>query len=303
MESTPAKKKRDWGKTVFLCVILSVPISNFLVFWLYVNFDSILMAFQYREGKEIVWGMENFTHLWKDMTSEYSTFWSAFRNTMLYFGANLLVTLPISLVLCYFFFKKITGYKAFRFIFYLPSILSASALVVIFRYMIAMNGILGTLYEAAGKEPISLLTSPDHANWVILFYTVMYSFGGNIILLGGAMNHIDASILEAVELDGCNMPTEMFQIVIPLIWPTLSTLIVFAFVGMLGSSGPLLLFVEQGAEGLNCNTLSYWIYTQVYYGGEYYYPSAIGLVMTAVGLPIALGIKKLLGNAMEAVEM
>lgn len=247
--------------------------------------------------------MNNFTRLWADMRSEYSSFWSAFGNTMTYFLCNLCVTLPVSLLLCYFFFKKIVGYRFFRFVFYLPSILAASTLVVIFKYMIMPNGYYGEICKVLNLEPKLLVQNPETANGTILFYTIMTSFGGNIILFGGAMNHIDGSILEAAELDGCNMPTEIFRIVIPLIWPTLSTLIVFAFVGMLGSSGQIMLFVESGAEGLKCNTLSFWIYSQVYYGGEYYYPSAIGLVMTAIGLPIALIVKKLLGNAMEAVAM
>ena len=159
--------------------------------------------------------------------------------------------------------------------------------------------------ELINQEAVSLLKSPNTAMTTILFYQIMFSFGGNIILLSGAMNHIDGSILEAAKIDGCDMATEIFQIVIPLIWPTLSTLIVFAFVGMLGSSGPILLFFDDLAvtEGYRVNTLSFWIYKSVYYTGEYYYASSVGLVMTAIGLPISLGIRKLLGKTMETVEM
>ena len=37
------KKMKDTG---FILLFLAVPVANFLVFWLYVNFDSILLAFQ-----------------------------------------------------------------------------------------------------------------------------------------------------------------------------------------------------------------------------------------------------------------
>ncbi|MBQ8684964.1 MAG: sugar ABC transporter permease [Clostridia bacterium] len=303
MEVVEKRKKKDIGKTVFLCTILSVPISNFLVFWLYVNFDSILMAFQYNKGLEVHWGFYNFTRLWADMTSSNSTFWMSMKNTMIFFLSNLLITLPVSLLLCYFFFKKIWGYKAYRFIFYIPSLVSASIYVVLFSYLIRTSGPLGMIIEAFGGTPKALLASSDTALNTILVYTILSSFGGNIILFGGAMNHIDGSILEAAKIDGCKMGTEIFKIVIPLIWPTLSTLITFAFVGMFSSSGAIMLFLESGAEGVKASTLSYWIYAQVYYSGEYYYPATIGLILTVIGLPIALGVKKLLGNTMEAVEM
>ena len=298
------KKKTDWSKNIFLIVILAVPISNFLVFWLITNFNSILMAFQYNEGKQVFWGFRNYVNIWNDITSDGAIL-SAFLNTMTFFLTNLLITLPVSLLLCYFIFKKISGYKFFRFVFYLPALLPATALVMMFRYIIHKGGLYGEFMELINQEAVSLLKSPNTAMTTILFYQIMFSFGGNIILLSGAMNHIDGSILEAAKIDGCDMVTEIFGIVIPLIWPTLSTLIVFAFVGMLGSSGPILLFFDDLAvtEGYRVNTLSFWIYKSVYYTGEYYYASSVGLVMTAIGLPISLGIRKLLGKTMEAVEM
>lgn len=303
MELNEKRKKKDVGRTVFLCTVLSVPISNFLIFWLYVNFDSILMAFQYNKGLEVYWGFYNFTRLWGDITSASSTFWMSMKNTMIFFLTNLLITLPISLLLCYFFFKKIWGYKAYRFIFYIPSLVSASIYVVLFTYLIRTSGPLGMIIKSFGGTPKALLSSSETAFDTILMYTILTSFGGNIILFGGAMNHIDGSILEAAKIDGCQMGTEIFKIVIPLIWPTLSTLITFAFVGMFSASGAIMLFLEDGAEGLKASTLSYWIYAQVYYSGEYYYPATIGILLTAIGLPISLGVKKFLGNTMEAVEM
>ena len=76
------KKKVDWSKNIFLIVILAVPISNFLVFWLITNFNSILMAFQYNEGKQVFWGFRNYVNIWKDITSDGAIL-SAFVNTMI----------------------------------------------------------------------------------------------------------------------------------------------------------------------------------------------------------------------------
>ncbi len=293
MIASKIKKKKDWKSIGFLVAILAVPISNFLIFWLYVNFESILMAFQYNDNGHTVWGLYNFALFWQDITSSMSVFWDALKNTMIFFLGNLCLTLPISLVLCYFFYKKIFGYKIFRFVFYLPTIIAASVYVVLFKYLTATNGLYGAIVETLGGTPTSLYVE-GKALWTIFFYTIFTSFGGNIILLGGAMNQINPSILEAAKVDGCNMFVEFYKIIIPQIWPTLSTLVIFAFVGMFGASGPVLLFLNDKAAGVGANTLSFWIYSQVYFGGEYYYSATIGLILTAIGLPIALFVKKFL---------
>lgn len=212
------KKKTDWQKIIFLLVILFLPISNFLVFWLYINFDSILMAFQTKnEFGEIVWSISNFKAFFDDLKIADSTFWQAFKNTMIFFGTDLLVLLPVSLILCFFLYKKVTGYKAFRIIFYLPSLISASVLVIVFKYAIAMNGPLGYFTKLLGGTPQSLLYTRETSFNTILFYYIFTGLGGNIILFSGAMNHIDSQIVEAARIDGCGVIRELIQITIPLI--------------------------------------------------------------------------------------
>ena len=46
---SPVKKsKKNWfsGQTAFLIAIMTLPVINWLIFWLYINVNSILLAFQ-----------------------------------------------------------------------------------------------------------------------------------------------------------------------------------------------------------------------------------------------------------------
>ena len=224
---------------------------------------------------------------------------TALKNTMIFFFSNLFVVLPVSLLLCYFLYKKVTGYKAFRFIFYLPSIVSASVYVVLFKYIIASNGPVGIIFDAFGWEKIPYLTDSSYALSTILFYTIFTGFGGNIVLLSGAMSHIDESILEAGKIDGVTMWRELVSLVLPLVWPTLSTLIIFSFVGIFSASGPILLFTE-GAYGTM--TISYWLFEQVQRYSVYYYPSAVGLFFTLIGTPIALIMRRVLSRGTDIAD-
>lgn len=298
VKNTMSRKKLQ--DSVFIAVMLFVPIANFLIFWLYTNFNSILYAFQTQTAEgEINWSLYNFKLFWQDIVAENSPVLLALRNTLIFFFSNLFITLPCSLLLCYFLYKKIWGYKAFRFIFYLPQIISASVLVILFKYIISAKGPIGLITSALGGEYIPFLTSSKYALATILIYSVLTSFGGNVVLLSGAMTHIDESVIEAAKIDGVTMGKEITHIVIPLVWPTLSTLMIFQFVNLFGSTGPILLFT-QGAY--DTRTIAYWIYEQVYYGSSYYYPSAIGMIFTLIGTPIALGMRKLLNSFDSGVE-
>lgn len=284
------KTKKPLREKIFIVGMLAIPVLHFLVFWVYVNFNSILMAFQ-RNGLDgqTYWTFFWFKTLWGELCTKGSTLLTALKNTLIYFACNILVILPISLLLCYFLYKRIRGYRFFRVVFYLPSIISASIMVVLFKYIIAIDGPLGIFITRVIKgEYPQLLADSRYAMKTIVFYVISFGLGGNIVLLSGAMGHIDESIIEAGRIDGVNMFTEITRIVIPLVWPTLSTLILFAFVGLFGASGPILLFT-QGEYGTT--TISYWIYERVYFGQTYNYPAAIGLVFTLIGAPITLTIR------------
>ena len=86
----------------------------------------------------------------------------------------------------------------------------------------------------------------------------------------------------------------MFGIIFPLIWPTVSTQIVFAFTGLFTASGPILLFGTDGQY--ETMTISYWIFKGVYSGREsaYNFVSATGLVFTIVGVPVILFVRWLM---------
>ena len=283
---------------IFIALMLFIPIAHFIIFWLYINLNSILLAFQYNVGDKITWGFKYFEVFYKDVTSANSEILGAIFNTFKYFSANIFITLPLSLLLCYFLYKKIKGYKFFRFVFYLPSIISATVMVVLFKYIIGVNGPIGVITAALGKDFIPFLSDSSYATKTILFYVVSFGLGGNMILLSGAMSNIDESIIEAGKIDGVNMTREIFQIVIPLIWPTLSTMIILAFVGMFGASGPILLFTN-GAY--NTYTISFWIYQRVQIGA-YNYPAAIGLIFTLIGTPIALTMRHILNKSVQGAE-
>jgi ABC-type sugar transport system permease subunit len=93
---------------------------------------------------------------------------------------------------------------------------------------------------------------------------------------------------------------EVWYFVLPLCWPTLSTLIIFSFAGIFTASGPILLLTNGSAD---TDTISFWIYKEVNYSEfNIYVPAALGWVFTLIGLPIILIIRKLMNKLFADVE-
>ena len=162
---------------------------------------------------------------------------------------------------------------------------------VIFKQILAPGGAIGALSQRLTGDVIPFLTDSRYATATIWAYYVYINLAGNLIYFTGAMSNIDSEIIEAGKIDGTTLTTELMRLVIPLIWPTLSTMILFKFVGIFGSSGPVMLFT-QGAY--KTSTFSFWLYELVYYSQNYYYSSALGILLTLATAPIVFGLRKLL---------
>ena len=140
-------------------------------------------------------------------------------------------------------------------------------------------------------ETIPFLVDSRYATMTIWIYYVLIGLAGNLIYFTGAMSNIDSEIIEAGKIDGTTMSSELFRLVIPLIWPTLSTMILFQLIGIFGSSGAVMLFTGGAYK---TTTFSFWLYDLVYSSQNYYYASSLGILLTLATAPIVFGVRKIL---------
>lgn len=288
------KKLGSKGAPIFVVTLLAIPIIHWLIFWLGVNVNSILLAFKLPTGE---WSMETMQSVVKEILYNESNteinLKTSIVNTLIYFAKDILM-IPFHLLIAYFFYKKITGYRVFQIVFYLPSIISGVAFATMFTNFVAPTGPLGLLLEYAGVDPVpQFLANSDYATGTILFYTVWIGWGGNMLLLGGALARIPVEILESARLDGISPWKELIYMILPLIWSTMSTLLILNMTSLFLADGPILLFT---AGKYKTSTIGYWIFDKVAYQGVGAYNSvaAAGLVFTCIGAPIILFVKWLI---------
>jgi len=284
------KKKNNLLQTLFITSMLIIPVIHWCVFWFGVNINSILMAFQLPTGE---WSLDSLRDIFLQIFSKGTDMSIAVRNTLIYFIKDILM-LPFQLLIAYFFFKKIAGYKFFRIIFYLPAIVSGVAVANMFSNFIAPSGPIGVLLKNLGVNPIPrFLANSSYATGTILFFTIWQGWGGNMLLLGGALARIPLDVLESAKLDGVNPIQELVFMIIPLVWSTMSTLLILTMTALFTASGPILLFTKGNYDTM---TIGYWIFDAVAYQGVGAYNSvaAAGLIFTCVGAPIILFVKWLI---------
>lgn len=289
------------GKYWFCFCMVALQVLAFCVLSLGTKLQTISLAFQRvigvdDNGFEIMeWTTSNFTQALSLLKGGlHSDMGIALRNTMLYFIAVEFVMNPISFVLAYFFKKNLKGTKFFRVIIYLPNIISQVAIVSMFKCVIAPNGpVAEILYKAFDYELPSLLRNESTATPTILFYSLFFGIQVNQLLFQGAFNRIPQEILEAAELDGVNDFQELTKIMLPIMWPTLSTILLLGLTDIFGATGPILLFTGGMYE---TTTFNYWIYDQVKVQGYTNLPSAMGLILTLINIPLVIIFRWLSGK-------
>lgn len=294
---------RKQKRLLFIWGMLAIPLLQWLIFFVYVNIDSVVMSFQtmnYKTG-EIQWTLNNYKRFFYEWNA-LPQISNAVKNSLLA-GLNNMVLILISLVLSYFFYKKIPGRQFFRVVYFLPSIISVVIYTMVFKFMFDTNvGPVNILLQKMGMEATSL------PNWfgdtklafpLILLYCLWVGTGYNILILGAAMENLPEDVMEYSRLEGVGRARELFQIVVPMIWPTLA-------VAILGSVTTIFtMFIQvdlltEGGPGGASQTIAYLINGLVKgANADLEWGAAMGLCFTVIAAPIIVLLKKLLDKVGE----
>lgn len=294
----PKKKKKTNKAKIFYWAVLALPMLQFLIFYVGVNFNSLLLSFkQYNPNGGFKWLEFN------NLFSNYSRFFSeisdnvvlkyCFENSFVVWLFSVLLITPICILFSYYIYKKRTISNFFKVMLFLPSIIPGIVMVLIYKYFID-GGIPMLLDKWFNLRVLGLLYNPDSALWMIVLFLMLTGFGTGMLLYTGAMSRIDNSLIESCKLDGANTWHELWHIILPSIYPTITMQMVFGVATFFTSQAALYSFYGINADPQNY-TIGYWLFLKVAADGgtysEYPYASAAGIVFTLVAAPITLLVK------------
>ena len=190
------------GKYLFIILGITIPILHFLVFYVGVNVNSIIMAFQ---RTSFVDGAEKTSFTWENFETVFKSFQSggndmiiAMKNTLVLFFVDLFMMVPIFLI-AYAFSQNLWWSKFYRVMLYLPSIISAVAFSTMITSILQENvGALAVMFrEYFGWDLPNIFQSYDNAFKGVLGYCMWAGLYVNLLLLEGAVRRIPRETLDA----------------------------------------------------------------------------------------------------------
>lgn len=286
-----AKQKKKYRAKELLCIwsVLILPIIDLIIFWVFGTAQSIPIAFELYDvdGNIIGYGFDNFQYVFTQLNTK---FFLAIGNSLKYWVLGFAVLTPISFVLGFFLYKKIWGYKIFRYVFFFPSILSAVILSTFFKNFVESGGPAQILIEQIFHvEGVLLLRQSKYAMGTMLFFYAYCHLNSNLIYWLSAFSRIPDEIIEAAHLDGLNVVQEFIYIVLPITWPFLATMLMLMVTGILTTNGATLLLTQGEYKTIDLGYFEY-EYTTTGTPSDQAIAGVVGLLKGLVVLPLTLTI-------------
>lgn len=295
----PKRKKRkekssSKKQSLFLFFFLLFPIVQFLVFYVGVNFNSFLLAFQSFDGvKQFFCGFDNFGLVLKDIfvTGQLH---KAMLNSLFQFLITLFVALPLQIIVAYAIFKKIIASGFFKIMLFMPSMISSIVFVICARVLITDG-----LPLLLGDPSMNLLDPyKDSSFWTVLAFGFWFDFAGGLIIYLGAMSSISKEVLEYGRLENLSSFRELWHVVIPAIFPTIITYVIISFTVFFTGYGHFFSFFGEGQDGMPYDTLGLIFFLKVARTqasqNDMSYAAAGGILFTMVIAPVTILVKTLM---------
>lgn len=282
---------------IFYICILALPVLQLCIFYIGINVNTLKLAFQrfdYASGKYIFNGLENFKEFINNLKG-LTVLQYAVKNSGILYLVGLVIGLPLNLIFSYFLYKKVPLSKLFRVVLFLPQILSSIVMSLMFVYFVERG--IPAIAEMFGKTLPSLLGKKDTTFPLIVFFCIWSGFGTQIIIYSTAMSGVDESLIEVGKLEGINGFQEFLRIVLPLIYPTITTFLVVGIAGFFTNQASLYNIYGQNAPEYT-QTIGYYLFVQVVGSNatlaDYPRASAAGILFTLIAAPLTLLVKYLL---------
>lgn len=278
----------------FLFFFLMYAVIQFVIFYIGVNINSILLAFQEYDVLNAVFrpvGFDNFGQVINDIFVNGKLL-PAIKNSAILFASSF-IGIPLHIIVAYGVFKKIPCAGFLKIMLFMPNMINSMVFVVCGEYIISYGFPL-----MFGPSAADLLSRYYYSSfWTILLFGFWLNLSSGLVIYLGAMSGIDNEVMEYCQLERLSTIRELWSIVVPLIFPTVTTYIIVAIAGFFTNYGFFFSFVGETSGPYD--TLGFRFFVMVAgekSGGPQYYPyaSAGGLMFTVVLTPVTLMIRRLL---------
>ena len=252
---------------VMIPIILSIVMSFFRMEslsseWIYVGFENFALAFR---NSDFLWSLGR--------TLVFGAFSVV---SSLFFG--LLIALLVS-------HHKMLNF--YRYIFYLPSVVSAITMGRLYGLMLmpSNTGVLNSILNAIGfiNEPVNWLGNGNVTFWTVICLGFIGCGGGmTLLLFSTAINNIPEELNEAARLEGASGAVLAVRITIPMISNVLTSWLILSLIGAF-KSFEFIYALTGGGPVHATTTIAILLYeSSKTSSAGYGYSAAMGLILTLI---------------------
>ncbi|MGQ9486146.1 MAG: carbohydrate ABC transporter permease [Armatimonadota bacterium] len=313
MSVTPTRKTKAVDERTVAWLFLLPNFLGFAVFTAGPVLFSLVVSFSNWNLQRTVpfgWiGLGNFVELMHD-----TPFWLYFINT-LYLMLGMPIAIAGSLALAVLLSQRLQGIVVYRTLFYLPSITSGVALMILWKALYnpdfgPINAAINAVSEALGlkvKAPEWLLSTANllgleveqvrvsvkqfglGARDALILMGIWIAIGGNNMLLYlAALTNVPQELIEAAQLDGAGKWSVFRNVTWPQLAPTTFFIVVMSFIGGLQGGFEQARVMTGGGPAGTTTTLTYYIYTKAFEEFQIGYASAISWILFAIIFAVTL---------------
>lgn len=272
-------RRKIWG------ILFAAPnLLLFAAFTLVPVVGAFLLAFQdYQVGRGFFhsrWvGLDNFRDLLFHPVFAQD-FWVALANT----AVITVVLVPVNIALALGLATLIhpLGQKSqsfFKAAFYLPGIISAVILAIVWQWMFREhNGLVNLALSAVGLPKVGWFSERWAAVGAVVLSCIPYAPGAGIILYLAAMGRVPPELTEAADIDGATPWQKWYHVVLPLLKPTTLYLVVISTIESFKIFTPVYV-MTQGRPANQSTSLVFEVYQNAFDASEFGLASAEAVVL------------------------
>ena len=251
-------KSVSYAKYGYFFILPFFLVYFFFQLWPLIN--TFLVSF-HGNGKNVAeWvGLQNYKDILfggegRTVRVIHENFFRSLGNTFILWIGNFIPQLALSLSLAVWFTEaqlKIPGKGFFKVVMYLPNIITAASVAVLFLQLCGESqtnpGAINLLLHKMGivskdvvgqglYDTVKLVEgSIEHSHWepriVIMFIQTWMWFGNTMIMLMSGIQGINPSLFEAASIDGASSGQVFRKITLPLLTPIMAYTLITSMIG------------------------------------------------------------------------
>lgn len=230
-------------------------------------------------------GFDNYVEMFTDDRS----FWRVLRFTLGYSVINVPLGLIGALITATLLNQNVKGLGAWRTLYYLPAVLPAAATALLWRWMLASNGLINStlepIYNLFNVERPAWLTNPDMVLPAYIMMGLWGVFGANTVILLAGLKNIPRDLYDAAKVDGAGRVSTYMNVTLPMLSPTLFYVLIIGVIGSLQTFTQAFFIQHTSRAGTFMNV---YIYQEAFERNQMGYAAALGWIMLIIILLFTL---------------